>query len=155
MLQLSEVRTFLGQLQATPRCMWYEGGHVHRDCPKKNKGKLNAPVLQLHCGTPQITAAAAMQKGKTPAEDLNEPLRRRLQLGGSSPPGTRPWHSPSQHQCAEVPSSPSWDSGRTARAGASASKICTAEPQAPCASGLPLDTMVRVTTAVQQDCDSG
>jgi len=80
-LQLPEVLTRLGQLQAPLSLYVARGGRLLRDCPEKKKNKtqrLGAAVAHWQKAknpTPRITVAVAS------AEELNEPLRRRLQLG--------------------------------------------------------------------------
>jgi hypothetical protein len=34
-IQLPKLRPCPGQLQATLRCVWFGGGHLHRECPEK------------------------------------------------------------------------------------------------------------------------
>jgi hypothetical protein len=52
--------------------------------------------------TLRTIVAAATQWRNPSAEELNEPLWRKLQLGKSSPPCTRPRYSFSQQQCAAI-----------------------------------------------------
>jgi len=88
--------------------MWCGTGHLHRDCPEKTNENstprcCNCVLAEGRNRTLRITMAEATRKRKPPLEELNEPLRRRLQLGESFPSGTRPWHFPSQQHCAEMP----------------------------------------------------